>query len=207
MSDTTNSNDWGWDEDIETEAVGTSGIQPGILNVKLVELSHGPGKYHDQLTIKVRVEDKFDNLNWFRTGHTNDDKNNPEWDMNYKKTARAVLFHIVGGYIGSEELKKELKGKSFPSFEEQVNFIISKLPANFTEIPVKAILHYGKKVNDKGFKSLELPKSMKVTGPFWSVEGKRELTLGENLDLTQVTPSNNNTSSSTEEDEIEDGDF
>lgn len=194
MSD--NNNLWGWDDSMENTNPGVveAGIVPAtLMSINYGDVIRGTFNFGKGVNVYVKLNDTIDTNQFYLPTDTR----SKEQADDARKKFRAVLFHIVGAYVGREKLKEVVQNSNPQSAEEFANLLIEQLPENYSEIQAETIVSYGKPRS--GRKYLELPKSLRVTGAFWSVNGSSELNLRSVLDLDPNVPSDNTNTDNSEE--------
>ena len=87
------------------------------------------------------------------------------------------IKHIICNFIPKEEFEKKLQESKPKTFAQYVEFCGKQLPADFRELKGRLVVSY----NQKGF--LAIPYAMWVTGAFFALDPKVELSLSKRLTL------------------------
>lgn len=95
--------------------------------------------------------------------------------------------HIATNYVTEEEFMNRFRAVQPKSFEDLVNLCTLILPKNFVELEGQLIVGY----NNKGY--LSVPRSMRVTGNFFSIQNNKPLNVSDRVALERPEQENDST--------------
>lgn len=148
----------------------SGGFELGVnKDVVLFDIKPEDGNYGLQLYVEFHKGSSA-TRRWYPVPNADDVTSGRITSDRYKELVtrfNTILKHIVCNYVTEEQYQAHLK--SYGSAKEFIVDVLKLIPDNFNEMKGELILGY----NKKGY--LEVPVSMKITGPFFSVGGKFNL--------------------------------